>query len=555
MIFNLKSLVVVKVIKMNETVEQLRQRARELRSREPQTSDYIDAINQVAWNLRNADTLLAAELTIESLQFAARCDYQRGRAFALRCLGVCRLRSDQYEQAAKLLLDSRAAFSDLSLPNSSGLAATIGALAISQKCLGELQTSLENCFAAVDLCRKSGEQNQSAIIYNNIADIYSCSGDYSTALDYYYQALQIDGESNKSVSKGWSYGNLSGVLWRVGEAETSIEYSQQAIKLLREHQDRRNEAMALVNLGAAWQSLGNHQNAWKNYLTGLQIAEETNSFEVQAEAHKCLGSLSLEKGEAEVALDYLGHGLEFSQSINSFYNEGETLLHLGSAYRQLKNGRESARSYEQALEISERLGFTEIRAKAHLGLSKLFEKQKKLSAALAHYQNFHRFWEQVFGGTSARRIERMLWQKECKNEQRRRPSLMRRASEQRRTTTASGHYNLTRQSRSALSPHKLQQIIEFIDDHLDQSIPLATLADLAALNYDHFIRCFKRATSKTPHQFLLDQRIERAKLLLRTTTLPLTEIALRCGFNSQPHLTTQFRLSTNITPHQFRQSA
>lgn len=541
---------------MNETVEQMRQRARELRSRELETSDHIDAINQVAWNLRNADVLLAAELATESLQFAARRDYQRGRAYALRCLGVCRLRSDQYEQAAELLLDSRSAFSNPSLPNSDGLAATIGALAISQKCLGARQAALENCFTAVDLCWKSGEQNQSAIIYNNIADIYSCSGDYSMALDYYYQALQTGGESNKSVSKGWFYGNLSSVLWRVGEAETSIEYSQQAINLLREHQDRRNEAMAFVNLGAAWQSVGNHQNAWENYLTGLQIAEETNSFEVQAEACKCLGSLFLEKGEAEVALDYLGRGLKLSQSINSFYNEGEALLHLGSAYRQLKNGRESARSYEQALEISERLGFTEIRAKAHLGLSKLFEKQKKLSAALAHYQNFHKFWEQVFGGTSARRIERMLLQKEFKNEQRRQSPLMRRESEQQqRRTTASAHYNSPRQSRSALSPHKLQQIIEFIDNHLDQSIPLTTLADLAALNYDYFIRCFKRATSKTPHQFLLDQRIARAKLLLRTTTLPLTEIALRCGFNSQPHLTTQFRLSTSITPRQFRQSA
>ncbi len=68
----------------------------------------------------------------------------------------------------------------------------------------------------------------------------------------------------------------------------------------------------------------------------------------------------------------------------------------------------------------------------------------------------------------------------------------------------------------------------------------------------HFCHLFKKALAVTPYQYLLTQRIERAKQLLKQTEQPIMDIALQCGFNSHSHLSKQFRQITGITPTAYR---
>jgi AraC family transcriptional regulator len=81
------------------------------------------------------------------------------------------------------------------------------------------------------------------------------------------------------------------------------------------------------------------------------------------------------------------------------------------------------------------------------------------------------------------------------------------------------------------------------------------LADLAALldmSQFHFSHMFKQAIAISPYQYLLQQRIERAKQLLKQTDQPIMEIAFLCGFNNHSHLSQQFRRLTGITPKAYR---
>ena len=64
-----------------------------------------------------------------------------------------------------------------------------------------------------------------------------------------------------------------------------------------------------------------------------------------------------------------------------------------------------------------------------------------------------------------------------------------------------------------LPPHQLRQIIDYIDAHLDQEIKLETLAQLLKMSQFHFSRLFKQAIGLSPHQYLIQQRVERAKHL------------------------------------------
>ncbi|HNX34753.1 MAG TPA: AraC family transcriptional regulator [Kiritimatiellia bacterium] len=78
------------------------------------------------------------------------------------------------------------------------------------------------------------------------------------------------------------------------------------------------------------------------------------------------------------------------------------------------------------------------------------------------------------------------------------------------------------------------------------------LAHQAALSPTHFINLFKRATGLPPIHFLLDCRMDAAKRLLRTTSGPVTEIALTLGFSSSQHFANQFKRATGLTPRAWR---
>ncbi|PIG90996.1 AraC family transcriptional regulator [Gloeocapsopsis sp. IPPAS B-1203] len=105
-----------------------------------------------------------------------------------------------------------------------------------------------------------------------------------------------------------------------------------------------------------------------------------------------------------------------------------------------------------------------------------------------------------------------------------------------------------------LGDRHLFQITEYINAHLEEDIKLADLAELVGISQFHFSRLFKQSMKVSPHQYLLQQRVERAKQLLNTTKYSVVEIALQCGFNSHSHLSKQFRQLTGMTPKAYRLS-
>jgi AraC family transcriptional regulator len=67
-----------------------------------------------------------------------------------------------------------------------------------------------------------------------------------------------------------------------------------------------------------------------------------------------------------------------------------------------------------------------------------------------------------------------------------------------------------------------------------------------------FARWFKSTFGVPPHRYVLQRRIERAQALLRATALPLTHIALECGFYSASHFSTVFKKNIGVTPTEYR---
>lgn len=103
-----------------------------------------------------------------------------------------------------------------------------------------------------------------------------------------------------------------------------------------------------------------------------------------------------------------------------------------------------------------------------------------------------------------------------------------------------------------LSKLRLRRVLEYIQANLQHDIHLDKLAAAAGLSSFHFAKLFKQSTGVTPHRYVLQRRLERAKELLRNPEISLTEASLQSGFSDQSHLTNVFRRFVGVTPSRFR---
>lgn len=117
-------------------------------------------------------------------------------------------------------------------------------------------------------------------------------------------------------------------------------------------------------------------------------------------------------------------------------------------------------------------------------------------------------------------------------------------------------FAVLRATRSAgLSRAARSRLIEYLDDSLDSEITLTTLAELTDMTVADFTKAFTAAFNTTPYQFVLDRRIARAKTMLATTTVSITDISTAVGFSTPSHFATTFKNRVGVTPSDYRRNA
>lgn len=105
--------------------------------------------------------------------------------------------------------------------------------------------------------------------------------------------------------------------------------------------------------------------------------------------------------------------------------------------------------------------------------------------------------------------------------------------------------------RPGAEPQAVRRAKDYLAVHYAHNAGLADLAAAADMSPFHLLRVFTRTTGQTPHEFLIQKRVDAAKELLRTR-LPLARIAADCGFADQSHMTRLFRRQHGLTPGKYR---
>ena len=103
---------------------------------------------------------------------------------------------------------------------------------------------------------------------------------------------------------------------------------------------------------------------------------------------------------------------------------------------------------------------------------------------------------------------------------------------------------------SSANPN-IERTIEYLHDNYQAQFYLQDIARIANLSPYHFLRLFKNQTGKTPYAYLLDIKIEKAKVLLRSKKHTVTEVCFLCGFNNTSHFATLFKRKVGLSPSDY----
>jgi len=106
--------------------------------------------------------------------------------------------------------------------------------------------------------------------------------------------------------------------------------------------------------------------------------------------------------------------------------------------------------------------------------------------------------------------------------------------------------------RAISDDYSVARAQHYIELHFAENITVSALAKLGCVSESTFNRRFKKETGRTPIEYLIDIRIDRAKKLLRRKSLSVTDVAMRCGFGTGAHFTSSFVQKTGVTPSEYR---
>ena len=109
-------------------------------------------------------------------------------------------------------------------------------------------------------------------------------------------------------------------------------------------------------------------------------------------------------------------------------------------------------------------------------------------------------------------------------------------------------------AKGGLAPAVRRRLHEYIDAHLTAPLTIGDLAEVARLSEYHLARMFRTSFGMPPHAWIAAQRTERARHLLRTTTLPVEQIAARCGYADASHFGHRFRAAVGAAPLAYRRA-
>ena len=350
---------------MNEAVEKLEARLKELSAGDPQSTERIDALNNLAWEIGLTQTKRALELAREASRLSEQVDYKQGVGLGHRTIGYCQLVFSNLEQAAEY---SRTAIRELDEINEKlGKASAVNTLSLIYSRLGSYDEALKAALSCLAISKEIGSNLGEAWALHNIGFIYTETGDHQLALENHHRALDLFREIPYPVGEGRALAMLGILYEKIGEYDKALEHHQQAVSKSQEQGIHIGATAGLANVGQAY----------------------------------------LKMGDTDKALDYCLRSLDSGKNIANREVNAITLLTLGNVYLEMGDYTKACEALRKSLREIKETQAKPTELKIHGALASLYEATGELDKALEHHKRFHELKEEIFNDESTTKVKNL----------------------------------------------------------------------------------------------------------------------------------------------------
>jgi len=315
---------------------------------------------------------LAVDPFSEAIAIARATNDRPLEALALYRLGSANGALGHNRQAFENLYAALQLYRDLE--DSRSQAATINALAVRFKEIGEIDKALDHYVDALSLSREPGT-------LNNLGNLYYDQGNWQEALSHFQQALKLWREIGSRRGEAATIYNIGLVYYEQGEIDRALPYIRQALAMARETANRAGEAMCLYRLGLASEDLGELDQALQHLSDALALYHSIGDRRREAIALVCLGRIHARRSEFDQAFDHYQRALPLAQATTHPWGEAFTHKHLGDAWAACGAPLLALEQYRAALVLYHSLGQHVWRARTLVAMAETLDAVGRLPEA------------------------------------------------------------------------------------------------------------------------------------------------------------------------------
>jgi CHAT domain-containing protein/tetratricopeptide (TPR) repeat protein len=230
------------------------------------------------------------------------------------------------------------------------LASTVN-ISMAYQYMGDFQQALAIAEQASAIAEELGDFAKQGTIFNNMCVLHENLGDLKRALDYCNRALAVRHNYTDAVGEAVTLGNLGGVHASLGDYQSALDFYHRGEAAYKALENRSGQGVALNNIGWVYATLGDYEKALDFYNQGVEIFVAMGDQNRAAHILNNVAATYTKLGDYQKALELGLRVLPMRRAVNNHDGAASTLRQIANAYAHLNKKQEALDYYKQAIEL------------------------------------------------------------------------------------------------------------------------------------------------------------------------------------------------------------
>ena len=351
-------------------------------SKSASDSNRVNQLNQLSRLLLNSNPEQSMSYANEANSLAEKINFQRGKALALKNIGMYYFTRSRYPEAVEFWQQSLNVYTGIN--DEGGMSNMLNNLGSVNYNTGNTARALEFYLKSVDLAEKTGNKLRMATAYNNVGLCYMIKpATYDQAFSYFKKGLKVATEIKDKDNIGSAYVNMGEIYMNMGNDSLALENFMSS-KIAYEP-DAGNLPYALNNIGKVYQKKKDYSKALGYHLLALQKSTDKGNQLFMVQSNLEIAEIYRLKKQNVLALEYFKKANAISDEIKASVELKRSYEGLASTYNQISDFRNAYNNQLKSTQLADSLyKFTteDIRLNYEVGIKKkeidLLTKDKKL---------------------------------------------------------------------------------------------------------------------------------------------------------------------------------